>query len=426
MKIKITPMKYEDVMALTKQQHLKPLKPNMFFRTLMKVLSDMELVTVGYKTRKIGMEKLGSNEPCLYLMNHSSFIDLKIAMSSLYPKPINIVCTTDGFVGKSWLMRQIGCIPTQKFVPDLTLIRDMSYALKTLKCSVLMFPEAGYSFDGTATALPESLGSCIKLLGVPVVMIRTYGAFTRNPLYNNLQLRKVKVSADMEYLLSPEDIASKSAEEINALLKERFTFDSFRWQQENNIAVSEKFRADELNRILYKCPACKCEGCMNGKGTSITCSECGKVYELDEYGSIKAADGVTEFDHIPDWYNWERECVRDEIVSGSYMLDTEVDICMMIDTKKLYGVGSGRLVHDSSGFRLTGCDGKLEYQQKPMASYSLNSDFYWYEIGDVIGIGSRDALYFCFPKNMKDVVAKARLAAEEMYKLTKPGIRRRA
>lgn len=76
-----------------------------------------------------------------------------------------------------------------------------------------MFPEASYSFDGTATPLPESMGKCLKLLGVPVVMIRTYGAFLRDPLYNSLKLRKVDVSADVEYVLSPQEIADKTAGE---------------------------------------------------------------------------------------------------------------------------------------------------------------------------------------------------------------------
>ena len=82
-------------------------------------------------------------------------------------------------------------------------------------------------------------------------------------------------------------------------------------------------------------------------------------------------------------------------------------------------VGEGRLVHTQEGFHLTGCDGKLDYTQGPLASHSLNSDYYWYKIGDMISIGNRDVLYYCFPKNSGDVVAKTRLAAEELYKLKK-------
>ena len=81
-------------------------------------------------------------------------------------------------------------------------------------------------------------------------------------------------------------------------------------------------------------------------------------------------------------------------------------------------VGSGTLIHDENGFRLTGCDGKLEYSQGPVASHTLNADFYWYEIGDVICIGNQDALYYCFPKK-DNVVTKTRLATEELYKMKK-------
>ena len=55
--------------------------------------------------------------------------------------------------------------------------------------------------------------------------------------------------------------------------------------------------------------------------------------------------------------------------------------------------------------------------------YTLASDmdFNWYEIGDVICIGDKNCLYYCFPKQ-KDVVTKARFAAEELYKLLKAGL----
>lgn len=419
MKIKVTDKSYEEVMALPREEHRKPLKPSIFFRTLLKLLSSADLKATNFHCRSIGMERLGADEPCLILMNHSSFIDLKIASTILYPRPFNIVCTSDGFVGKEWLMRHLGCIPTQKFVSDLGLVRDMVYTVKELHSSVLMYPEASYSFDGTATPLPESIGKCVKMLGVPLVMIRTYGAFARDPLYNGLQLRKVDVSADMEYLLSPQEIAKASTAEINTLLAERFSFDNFRDQQEQQIRITEPFRADGLNRVLYKCPHCGKEGDMTGKGTTLTCNSCGKTYLLTETGFLEAQEGETEFSHIPDWYRWERSCVRQELLDGSYRLDIPVRICMLVDSRSIYRVGEGRLIHTREGFHLSGCEGMLDYRQKPTSSYSLYSDYFWYELGDMICIGNSKALYYCFPTGQQDVVAKTRLAAEELYKLTK-------
>ena len=427
MKIKVIEKSYKELVEQIKEhreRHRNPRKPDIFFRTLLKLVSMPDLYRTHFKAEKINMHLLKKREPALYLMNHSSFIDLEIVASLLYPRPFNIITTTDGFIGKNYLMHLIGCIPTKKFIHDVTLLKDMNYALKQLKSSVVLFPEAGYSFDGTATQLPDTLGRCVKMLGVPVVMITTHGAFSRDPLYNNLQCRKVDVSATMEYLISPDEIESKSAEEINELINQKFSFDNFRWQQENHIKISEPFRADYLNRVLYKCPSCKTEAKMLGKGTEIVCNECGKRYILDEYGKILSADGNAEFSHIPEWYAWQRQEVRKEIEQGQYSLDIPVDICVAVDTKRIYHVGEGRLTHNENGFVLDGCNGELIYKQRPLASYTINSDFNWYEISDVIGIGNHEMLYYCFPKSKGDIVAKTRLAAEELYKIVKSSKRR--
>ena len=433
MKIKTAKMGYEEVLALPAWEHEKPIRQRLLFRMILLLLSVWDLWMTRFTYRTVGLEKLGKDEPCLVLMNHSSFIDLKIAARLLVTRPFHVVCTSDGFVGKRWMMRLIGCIPTRKFMMDVTLVRDMVYAVRELKSSILMFSEASYSFDGTQTPLPESLGKCLKLLKVPVVMIRTNGAFARDPLYNNLQLRKVRVSAEVEYLLSPEEIARKSPQELNDILQEKFTFDYFRWQQENKIRVAEPFRADGLNRMLYKCPRCRTEGRMQGQGTKIGCRQCGETYELTEYGYLQAHEdkdtestsgaetetcGQLRFTHIPDWYRWERECVRQELEAGTYRLEVPVAIYMLVNMNCVYQVGEGTLVHTKEGFHLTGCDGRLDYRKEPMASYSLYSDFYWYEIGDVICIGDARAQYYCFPQNCGDIVAKTRLATEELYKLT--------
>lgn len=421
MKIKVKNLSFDEVQNLPPRKMKKPLKPGIFWRFLIKTLAKGDLKATNFTYRKVGMEKLGKKEPCLILMNHSAFIDLEIAETVMYPRPLNIVCTSDGFVGKELLMRLIGCIPTNKFVTDVPLVRNMRYAVDKLKTSILMYPEASYSFDGTATPLPDSLGKCIKLLNVPVVMIKTYGAFARDPLYNNLQVRKVNVSADVKYLLSPEDIQKMSADEINTCVQNEFVFDNFKWQQENKVIVSEPFRADFLNRVLFKCPSCGTEGKMLGKGIFVTCGQCEKKHELTEDGFLKAADGEADFTSVPDWYSWERAQVRKEIEDGTYNLDVDVDICMMKDMKAIYRVGEGHLHHDKNGFELTGCDGKLKYAQKPKFSYSLYSDYYWYEIGDMICIGDMKTLYYCFPKNAGDIVAKTRIAAEELYKMSVAG-----
>ena len=91
---------------------------------------------------------------------------------------------------------------------------------------------------------------------------------------------------------------------------------------------------------------------------------------------------------------------------------------MMIDTYKLYNIGSGHLTHNIEGFTLTNGN-DLDFKLNPLQSYSLYSDFYWYQIADVICIGDYKKQFYCFPKDKNDVVAKTRLATEELYKLSK-------
>ena len=417
MKIKTVEKTYEEVMALPRGEHRPPRRPSFLLRTAVRLASIPDLTATHFSYTCRGMEKVGS-QPCLILMNHSSFLDLMIVSKIFYPKPFGIVCTGDGFVGKEGIMRALGCIPTRKFVSDITLIRDMEEMLKKRKASVLMYPEASYSFDGTATPLPRKMGILLKKLDVPVVSIITRGAFARDPLYNCLQKRKVNVSAEVRCLLTREEIQSKSVRELDALLDETFTFDNFAWQRENGIEIREPFRADGLERILYRCPHCGAEGETEGRGTALTCRRCGKRWELTPLGSLEAEDGETEFAHIPHWYAWERAQVRRELEEGTYALETDVTIGMLVDFKAVYIVGRGHLSHTAEGFRLTGCGGSLNYTQGPLACYGLYADYYWYELGDVICIGNHDALYYCFPESGIPV-AKARLAAEELYKLKK-------
>ena len=419
MKINTANKSYEEVMALPRLKHFNPMKPSRFLGTVVRLISIPTYLKTKFSYTTERMELVG-NQPCLILMNHSSFTDMKLAFRIFYPKRFGIVTTTDGFVGiLGPLMRWLGCIPTQKFVSDMTLIRDIEYMLKQKKASVLMYPEASYSFDGTATPLPRKMGVLLKKLGVPVVTVITQGAFARDPLYNNLQLRKVKVSAHVKCLFTAEEIKEKSVRELDEALDEVFSFDNFAWQRDNGVIIDEPFCADGLERILYQCPHCGAEGKMEGKGIGITCHACGKHWEMDELGQLKATAGETEFAHIPDWYAWERQQVRKALEDGTYSLETDVKIGMMVDYKNIYMVGDGHLSHGENGFRLTGCDGQLDYTQGPLACYGLYADYYWYEIGDVICIGNSDALYYCFPKGTGDVVAKTRLAAEELYKLKK-------
>ena len=137
MKIKQTNLSYNEVVERKARKIKSPKRPMFIWRLLIKLLSFNELRQVHFKCNKINMDKLKRKEPCLILMNHSNFLDMKIAHKVLFPRCFNIVATTDGFVGRNWLMREIGCIPTVKFITDPGLVRNIANCIKNFFITII-------------------------------------------------------------------------------------------------------------------------------------------------------------------------------------------------------------------------------------------------------------------------------------------------
>jgi hypothetical protein len=166
--------------------------------------------------------------------------------------------------------------------------------------------------------LPKSLGKLVKLLGVDVVTFICHGHHVNSPFWN-LGNRKVRTTAEMKLLIRAEELERLSAEEINSRINKAFEYDDFAWQKENGVKITHTNRAEGLHKVLYQCPACKTEYRTDSKGNEIICKSCGKAWEMTEFGELRAKNGETEFSHIPDWYEWQRTQVREEIEEGRYI-----------------------------------------------------------------------------------------------------------
>ena len=95
MKIKTKKLSWTQLQELPRPKHKKPIRPHPLFRTVVRVASIPDLLFTHFRCERVRMEAAGDG-PWLILMNHSSFIDLEIAQKVLYPRPVNIVCTSDG------------------------------------------------------------------------------------------------------------------------------------------------------------------------------------------------------------------------------------------------------------------------------------------------------------------------------------------
>ena len=91
-------MSYDEVLKLPRLKHRKPLKPNRFLATIVRVVSDSTLKKTKFTYTTERMELVGK-QPCLILMNHSSLTDMKLAFGIFYPQRLGIVTSVDGMSG---------------------------------------------------------------------------------------------------------------------------------------------------------------------------------------------------------------------------------------------------------------------------------------------------------------------------------------
>jgi transcription elongation factor Elf1 len=344
-------------------------------------------------------------------------MDFMIMTKAIFPNRANYVVAIDGYIGREWLLRAVGGICNRKFTRSINLVRNMLFARDNGDI-VAPFPEARYSLCGTTAALPNSLGKMVRKMNVPVVTLIMHGHHINSPFWN-IGNRKIKpVESEMNLLLTKEETQKLPIEEINARIAKAFKYDEYAWQKEKRVRVADGRRAEGLHKVLYQCPACKTEFNMWSYKTQLTCGNCGKAWEMGVYGELRALYGITEFTHIPDWYEWERLNVRKEVKEGTYTQNTDMRIESLPNAKGFVVFSeAGHLTHDMDGFKLTGVyEGEaFELVWAPASLHSCHIEYDYMGRGDCIDLNTTDDTFYLFPKNNNYAVTKIALATEELY-----------
>ncbi len=395
----------------------KPVRTKWYLRPLTIALSLPDVIRHRLMIRKTGVE--GLKPPYILLCNHNAFMDFKAATRAIWPQRANYVVAIDGFIGREKLLRDVGCICKRKFTSDPVLVYQCRRTLKNGDVLIL-YPEARYSLCGTTAVLPASLGKFCKMMKVPVVTLICHGHHINSPFWNLHDRGVAPTEADMTLLFTPEALAAAGEDEINERIVEAFQYDDYRWQKERGIRVTYPKRAEGLHKVLYQCPACRAEFRMKTSGDRLTCSACGKEWIYREDGELEAADGNTEFSHIPDWYEWERANVRTEVESGTYSSgELRVTVDTLPNAKRFIRLGEGTMTHDMDGFTVRGTDvdGDPFEMRKPVPSlYSCHIEYdYLGKHGDCVDLNTLEDTWYIYPEGEDFSVTKMALATEELY-----------
>lgn len=375
------------------------------------------------KLKKINCENL--KKPYIVLSNHAGFIDFQVNVKATFPNRSHWVISIEEFIGREWLFRAIGGIPKRKFTQGPVMVKHILTAIKKNKKIVTIYPEARYSLAGINEDIGKALGKLVKMADVPVVVLNQKGHFLHSPQWNKHPVRKVPLEATFTCVANQDDIRRLSSDEIQKRIEDAFVYDDYKWQYDNKIKITSKKRAHNIHKILYQCPCCHTEFSMNSCDTKLWCEHCGKEWEMDYYGRLNCLNGDGVFNHVPDWYRWERENVKEEVYNGTYYFEDQVRIEELVSSKVGFECkGEVKMVHNHNGITLS-CDipGQEFYLNKPvesMASIHIEYNFKKRGVkipGDALDIATLDNTWFVFPLTAPNPLTKIHFAVEELYKM---------
>ena len=370
----------------------------------------------------------GLKPPYLVLATHQAFMDFCIPPLVFFPHASNSVSELEGFeYYGEWLYRQAGCLGTRKFTNDLALVRNIRRVIQR-QGILILYPEARYANVGTQSAIPPSVGKLAKLLKVPVVTLNMHGNYLQSPIWNLRKRKGVPLLTEVEQLLTPAQLDRLSAEDIQQRIQQVLSYDEYAWQKEQGISIRSPFRCEGLHLVLYQCRSCHKENQMLTKGARLYCEHCQAVWEMTEYGELRCLEEGGEAPnventplHIPDWYEWQRAQVIQEIENGAYALNCQVIIEALPNARNFVPMGQGELLHTAEGFCLSYCEPEtgnpctLFFPAKD--SFSIHTEYDYRGKGPCVTLSTLDNTFFLFPLDAGVNVTKIQFATERLYQL---------
>ena len=159
---------------------------------------------------------------------------------------------------------------------------------------------------------------------------------------------------------------------------------------------------------------------MDSQGAELFCTACGKRWLWQEDGYLRALEGETEFDHIPDWFAWEREQVKKQIDEGTYFFSDEVEVFSLPRVWRYIPLGKAKLTHTiDGGFTLDGHYRGEDYHihRQPQQTNSLHVEYNFSPLdkkADFVDISTENDSFYCRP-TQQNVITKLAFATEELY-----------
>ena len=366
--------------------------------------------------------------PYLLISTHASMLDFYMAILATFPYRPYWVSTVEEFVYRYFIFRRIGVLAKRKFTNDPKSALHYLEVLKKRKKILIIYPEARYSFTGNTERIDKGLGKFVKMANVPVVFLQGHGHYLYCPQWSDRKNRKVRpIVSELETIIDKYDLESLSPEEIQEKIEYHFQNSEEDWMKKKNVLIKYEKRAVGLEKILYKCPHCGTEFEMSSETHFLKCNHCGTTYDYLENGQLKCLDKEGKFTYPSQWYNWEKECVKEEIINGTYHFEDDVRVEKLIGAPIGFVPQKGHyhLEHSiEGGIVVKGTDNDFEFIRSPLQSFGLHIEYNYIGRGTFLELATQTETFFVYPLNKPDYVTKMHFAVEHIYDYLKNNLKK--
>ena len=361
--------------------------------------------------------------PAFIIFNHQSRRDYLFLKNLIAPHKFNMLASYQEFFRKkfTFLFDAAQVIPKKMFTNDPKGIRAIDSIIKQ-GGTVAFSPEGTSSIFGHNQPIVPGTGRFLKYYGVPIYFMKLEGSYLTSHKVD-INDRIGKVYATLSILFTPEQLKELTPQEIDDKINEALHHDDYKWNKEKHIRYNSKGKIlTNMNDMLYKCPRCGEELCIDTTGNTLKCTKCGNGGTMDDYYDWHPFDDTCKlFDTPTDWVDWQRVQVIHEIRDNpDYFIEEEVEIGKMPDYQPIKDnnatsirCGRGKVRFDHQGIHFDGVKDNepwhFDVSYNTVYSLVIENDLTQF------GLFVNGMIYDFFPK--RHIVGKLILVTEEMHRL---------
>ena len=293
--------------------------------------------------------------PCIVLSNHQATMD-PFFISKAFPFQLYFYASDDLFNLKvSQLIRYLAApIPKSKSVADL---KAVMISLRVLRegGAIGITPEGNRTLSGRQWEMGDSVAKLVKTAKVPLVLFNLCGGYGTDPRWGVKIRRGTKFVGRVRRILTPEEYAGMSDEELFGIIKNELDVDDTL----SGERYKSRRRAEYIERALYMCPVCGSIGTIHSHGTGFCCTSCKTEAEYTE--DLKISPPVGGYSRIYEWYEWERQEIVRRILGGEKISDGDILFRESVKLQKKFKLPGNTVTLDKDSLMISGGGAETRY-----------------------------------------------------------------